>query len=94
LLGRYSINSWLTTSTGNFNISLVDVNAKGFCGLTVDPEGILQATNISLDLGFYDIKMKFENLGFFANVLQVISAAMKILKKSFYQREIRFRSSI
>ena len=38
--------------------------------------------------------MKFENLGFFANVLQVISAAMKILKKSFYQREIRFRSSI
>ena len=71
MLGRYGMSSWLTTSTGDFNITLIDVNAQGFCGLTVDPEGILQATNISLDMGFGDIKMQFDNLGFLANLLQV-----------------------
>jgi len=70
MLGRYGMSSWLTTSTGDFNITLIDVNAQGFCGLTVDPEGILQATNISLDMGFGDIKMQFDNLGFLANLLQ------------------------
>merc|ERR1712071_430370 len=37
---------------------------------TVDPDGILRATNVSLDLTFFDIKMKFENLGFMANIMQ------------------------
>jgi len=70
MLGRYGMSSWLTTSTGDFNITLINVNAQGFCGLTVNEDGILQATNISLDLGFYDIKMQFDNVGFLANILQ------------------------
>lgn len=77
MLGRYGMSSWLTTSTGDFNITLINVNAQGFCGLTVNEDGILQATNISLDLGFYDIKMQFDNVGFLANILQVPSFPSK-----------------
>jgi len=71
MLGRYGMSSFFSTSTGDFNVTLINVRAEGFGRLTVDPDGILQATNVSLDLTFFDIKMKFENLGFMANIMQV-----------------------
>ena len=71
VLGRYRMSSWLSTSSGDFNVTLVGVHAQGFAGLEVDPEGVLQASNITLNLGFKDIEMMFDNLGFFGNLFQV-----------------------
>ena len=71
VLGRYKMSSWLSTSSGDFNVTLLGVHAQGFAGLVVDGEGSLQASNITLDLAFKDIDMKFDNLGFFGSLFQV-----------------------
>jgi hypothetical protein len=72
VVGRYRMSSWFSTSSGDFNVTLIRVHAEGFAGLVVDSEGLMQATNITFDVGFKDITMKFENLGFFGSLFQVI----------------------
>jgi len=71
VVGRYRMSSWFSTSSGDFNVTLIRVHAEGFAGLVVDSEGLMQATNITFDVGFKDITMKFENLGFFGSLFQV-----------------------
>lgn len=71
VLGRYRMSSWFSTSSGDFNVTLIKVVAEGFVGLMVDTDGSLQASNITFDVGFKDIAMKFDNLGFFGNLFQV-----------------------
>jgi hypothetical protein len=66
------MSSWLSTSSGDFNVTVEGVYAIGFAGLVVDQEGVMQASNITLDLAFKDINLKFENLGFFGNLFQGI----------------------
>ena len=65
------MSSWFSTSSGDFNVTLIKVQAQGFAGLVVDNEGLLQASNITFDVGFKDIAMKFDNLGFFGSLFQV-----------------------
>lgn len=65
------MSSWFTTSSGDFNVTLITVNADGFAGLIVDGDGSLQVSNITFDVGFKDIAMKFDNLGFFGSMFQV-----------------------
>ncbi|KZS07952.1 Uncharacterized protein APZ42_028321 [Daphnia magna] len=72
VIGRYRMSSWFSTSSGDFNVTLISVQAQGFAGLVVDSEGLMQATNITFDVGFKDITMKFENLGFFGSLFQGI----------------------
>ncbi|XP_046441973.1 uncharacterized protein LOC124192617 [Daphnia pulex] len=72
VVGRYRMSSWFSTSSGDFNVTLIRVHAEGFAGLVVDSEGLMQATNITFDVGFKDITMKFENLGFFGSLFQGI----------------------
>ena len=79
VLGRYRMGSWLSTSSGDFNVTLLDVHAQGFVGLAVDTEGAIQASNITIDLRFRDIAMNFDNLGFFGSLFQVSLDSMKIL---------------
>jgi hypothetical protein len=71
VVGRYRMSSWFSTSSGDFNVTLIRVHAEGFAGLIVDSEGLMQASNITFDVGFKDITMKFENLGFFGSLFQV-----------------------
>lgn len=71
VVGRYRMSSWFSTSSGDFNVTLITVNADGFAGLTVDADGSLQISNITFDVGFKDIAMKFDNLGFFGSMFQV-----------------------
>lgn len=66
------MSSWFSTSSGDFNVTLIKVNAEGYAGLIVDEEGLLQASNISFGVGFKDIAMKFDNLGFFGSLFQVL----------------------
>lgn len=78
VLGRYRMSSWFSTSSGDFNVTLIRVVAEGFVGLVVDTDGSLQASNITFDVGFKDIAMKFDNLGFFGNLFQVFYYTLKL----------------
>lgn len=71
VIGRYRMGSWFSTSSGDFNVTLISVHGEGFAGLIVDSEGSLQASNITFDVSFKDIAMKFDNLGFFGSLFQV-----------------------
>lgn len=71
MLGRYRMSSWLSTSSGNFNVTLIGIAAEGFVGLYIDAEGVVQASNITIDLTMRDIAMQFDNLGFFGSLFQV-----------------------
>ena len=82
VVGRYRMSSWFSTSSGDFNVTLIRVHAEGFAGLIVDSEGLMQASNITFDVGFKDITMKFENLGFFGSLFQVIPL--------FFPQKIRY----
>ena len=77
VLGRYRMSTWLTTSSGDFNVTLITVNADGFAGIIVDGDGSLQVSNITFDVGFKDIAMKFDNLGFFGSMFQVNKSLLK-----------------
>lgn len=66
------MSSWFSTSSGDFNVTLIKVNAEGYAGLVVDEEGLLQTSDITFGVGFKDITMKFDNLGFFGSLFQVI----------------------
>ncbi len=85
VVGRYRMSSWFSTSSGDFNVTLIRVHAEGFAGLVVDSEGLMQATNITFDVGFKDITMKFENLGFFGSLFQVTSVLFCFLKQDLYK---------
>jgi hypothetical protein len=79
VLGRYRMSSWFSTSSGDFNVTLIRVVAEGFVGLVVDTDGSLQASNITFDVGFKDIAMKFDNLGFFGNLFQVFYYTLNLM---------------
>ena len=72
VIGRYRMGSWFSTSSGDFNVTLIQVKGEGFAGLIVDTDGSLQASNITFDVGFKDIAMHFDNLGFFGSLFQGI----------------------
>lgn len=80
VVGRYRMSSWFSTSSGDFNVTLITVNAEGFAGLDVDADGTLQVSNITFDVGFKDITMKFDNLGFFGSLFQVRKYSSTFLK--------------
>lgn len=71
VIGQYRMGSWFSTSSGDFNVTLIKVQGEGFAEMMVDSEGSLQASNITFDIKFKDINMKFDNLGFFGTVFQV-----------------------
>lgn len=89
VIGRYRMSSWFSTSSGDFNVTLISVQAQGFAGLVVDSEGLMQATNITFDVGFKDITMKFENLGFFGSLFQVNQIIVFFLNKAHIHKKGR-----
>lgn len=70
--GLYTLQSWLSRSTGNFTSKLTGVNVEGLARLEVATDGKLQATNIDMDLTFDKIDLDFKNLGFLATVFQSV----------------------
>jgi hypothetical protein len=65
------MSSWFTKSKGNFNVTISNVSAEAEVGFAVDEDGVLQVQEVKMDVKFGDIKMNFENLGFFGSIIQV-----------------------
>jgi hypothetical protein len=65
------MSSWFTRSKGDCTIAIFNITAEAEVGFEVDDDGILQVKDISMDVKFGDIKMNFDNLGFFGSIFQV-----------------------
>lgn len=68
--GLYQMSSWFTRSKGNFSVTISNVSAEAQVSFTVDSAGSLQVEDVQMDVKFGDIKMDFENLGFFGSIFQ------------------------
>ncbi|XP_073999227.1 uncharacterized protein isoform X2 [Rhodnius prolixus] len=70
VLGNYILSTWLSRSSGTFNVTLTEVYLEGIALLDVARQGNLEATDISLDISVNDIALDFKNLGFLGTVFQ------------------------
>lgn len=64
------MSSWFTRAKGPFNVTVANVSTEAEVTFLVDEEGVLQVQDVSTDVKFGDIKMNFENLGFFGSIIQ------------------------
>ncbi|CAG7831107.1 unnamed protein product [Allacma fusca] len=70
ILGIYSMSSWWQTARGNFSVIVANVSTEAEGKFHVQEEGYLKVEQIEMDLKFEDIKMNFENLGWFGKIFQ------------------------
>lgn len=66
------MSSWLSRSQGPFMVNLTNVYVQGLVNLGVERDGQLRAQDISMDITFGEINLKFENLGFMGSIFQGI----------------------
>ncbi|XP_050352628.1 uncharacterized protein LOC126774975 [Nymphalis io] len=74
--GKYSLNVWLNYYPGDFTADIIGIKNKVLATLGVEQDGKLRAQNISVDITFKNITVKFENAGFLASMLQGVFNSM------------------
>nr|XP_026485028.1 uncharacterized protein LOC113392701 [Vanessa tameamea] len=74
--GKYSLNVWLNSYPGDFTADIIGIKNKVLATLGVEQDGKLRAQNISVDITFKNITVKFENAGFLATMLQGVFNSM------------------
>lgn len=72
VLGNYSLKTWISRSEGPFTVKLANVFVQAIASLEVERSGELEAQDIKMDITFKKIDMKFERLGFGAELVQSI----------------------
>ncbi|XP_045482520.1 uncharacterized protein LOC123686436 [Harmonia axyridis] len=81
--GNYTLSSFFTSAKGPFTVKMKNVSVEAVASMKVERDGKLSAQEINMDIGFKDITMNFENLGFFASMFQgVINSVGDSLFKS------------
>lgn len=70
VIGNYTLTSWLSKSSGGFNVTIAGVYLEGVALLEVNRGGHLEASDINMDISFDDIRLDFKNLGFLGSVFQ------------------------
>lgn len=70
--GNYTMRTWFSRAQGPFQVNVTDINVKGFANIAVERDGKLRAQDISIDIGFANIALNFENLGIMASIFQGI----------------------
>ncbi|CAK1548667.1 unnamed protein product [Leptosia nina] len=68
--GNYVLKTWLKTYPGKYTSDVKGIKAVATATLGVDTNGKIRAQNISMDIGFTNIEVQFENSGILAFVLQ------------------------
>lgn len=68
--GNYTLSSFFTSAKGPFTVKMKNVSVEAVASMKVERDGKLAAQEINMDIGFKDIGMNFENLGFFASMFQ------------------------
>lgn len=72
IIGNYTLRSLFSTASGPFNVTLTNVVAKSNASVAVERDGKIRTQDIAIDMGFSDMSMNFENLGFLGSVFQSI----------------------
>lgn len=70
--GNYTLSSFFSSSKGAFTVNLRGVAVQTNATLEVMQDGHLEAQEMSMDITFKNMTMNFENLGFFASMVQSI----------------------
>lgn len=70
--GDYTLSSLFTKASGPFTVTLKNVVIKGNATLGVERDGQIRTQNIIMDMGFSDMSMDFQNLGFMGSIFQSI----------------------
>ncbi|KPJ17763.1 hypothetical protein RR48_06569 [Papilio machaon] len=70
--GNYTLSTWLNRAQGPFTVDISGLKIMAKATLGVERDGKLQAQGITIDLGFSNIAVNFENLGFFGSMFQGI----------------------
>ncbi|CAH0392545.1 unnamed protein product [Bemisia tabaci] len=70
VFGNHTISTWLSSSSGDFNVTLVGIYIEAIAMLEVARGGYLEATDIKMDIVFQDIEMDFQNLGLMGSFFQ------------------------
>ncbi|XP_013148425.1 PREDICTED: uncharacterized protein LOC106111003 [Papilio polytes] len=70
--GNYTLSTWLNRAQGPFTVDISGLKIMAKATLGVERDGKLQAQGITIDLGFTNIAVNFENLGFFGSMFQGI----------------------
>nr|XP_018914135.1 PREDICTED: uncharacterized protein LOC109042037 [Bemisia tabaci]XP_018914137.1 PREDICTED: uncharacterized protein LOC109042037 [Bemisia tabaci]XP_018914138.1 PREDICTED: uncharacterized protein LOC109042037 [Bemisia tabaci]XP_018914139.1 PREDICTED: uncharacterized protein LOC109042037 [Bemisia tabaci] len=70
VFGNHTISTWLSSSSGGFNVTLVGIYIEAIAMLEVARGGYLEATDIKMDIVFQDIEMDFQNLGLMGSFFQ------------------------
>ncbi|KPI93554.1 hypothetical protein RR46_10814 [Papilio xuthus] len=70
--GNYTLSTWLNRAQGPFTVDISGLKIIAKATLGVERDGKLQAQSITIDLGFSNIAVNFENLGFFGSMFQGI----------------------
>lgn len=68
--GNYTMSTWLNRAMGPFTLDITGLKITARANLGVERDGKVRAQDIFIDLGFNTIVVNFENLGFFASMLQ------------------------
>ncbi|XP_075981455.1 uncharacterized protein LOC142980058 [Anticarsia gemmatalis] len=70
--GNYTMSTWLNRAQGPFTVDITGLKITARATLGVERDGKLRAQDIVIDLGFTNIAVNFENLGFFGGMFQGI----------------------
>lgn len=63
IMGNYTLSSFLSHTSGPFNVTLTDVVAKGNASVAVERDGKIRTQHISMDMYFSSLTTDFKNLG-------------------------------